>query len=61
MSNLQDLLEYISASPTLLLFGAGPSCELGLPSWNLLAQKVYCELRGCAKITLHFLAGISQL
>ena len=40
MSNLFDVLEYITEGPTLLLFGNGPSCELGLPAWKSLAEKI---------------------
>jgi hypothetical protein len=43
MSNLFDILEYITEGPTLLLFGAGPSCEVGLPGWKSLTEKILNE------------------
>jgi hypothetical protein len=43
MSTLFDILEYITEGPTLLLFGAGPSCELGLPGWKSLTEKILIE------------------
>ena len=45
MSNLFDVLEYITEGPTLLLFGAGPSCEIGLPAWRSLARKILKEFK----------------
>lgn len=44
MISLYDILEYITSAPTLLLFGAGPSCEIGIPDCKLLAAKVLTEV-----------------
>jgi len=44
MLNLTAILEYIYTGPTLLLYGAGLSNELGLPTWSKLALNVLKNL-----------------
>jgi hypothetical protein len=40
----RDLVRAINSGGCFALVGAGPSCELGLPSWKQLAQKVVTGL-----------------
>ena len=53
MISLYDILEYITTGPTLLLFGAGPSCEVGIPDWKSFAAKVLMGVNISDRPTLH--------
>lgn len=44
MLNLTEILEYIYTGPTLLLYGAGLSNELGLPTWSNLVFNIIKEI-----------------
>ncbi len=35
------LIKAINSENCFVLVGAGPSCEMGYPSWGILAEKTY--------------------
>ena len=41
----RDLVRAINSGRAFALVGAGPSCELGVPSWENLAQRVVDKLQ----------------
>jgi hypothetical protein len=51
MLTISQVLEYIYTGPTLLLYGAGLSNELGLPTWKGLVELVLKEISNIDKIT----------
>jgi hypothetical protein len=44
MVTIADLAEYVITGRPLLLFGAGPSAELGFPTWRQLAERLSLRL-----------------
>jgi len=45
---MYELVEYLSRGPCLVIVGAGPSSEIGLPDWQGLAEEVLTALRTVA-------------
>ncbi|MDP2303972.1 MAG: Sir2 family NAD-dependent protein deacetylase [Ignavibacteria bacterium] len=42
---MEDLINYINSGNCFALVGAGPSCEIGLPSWKQLADGIYSDMK----------------
>ena len=58
MTSLTDLAVYLSTGRCIAWIGAGPSIELGLPSWDDLAKTIVTE---CQRIPKRDIAAIQKL
>jgi len=45
LTKMYELVEYLSRGPCVVIVGAGPSSEIGLPDWQGLAEEVLTALR----------------
>jgi hypothetical protein len=53
MATIADLTEFVITGRPLLLFGAGPSAELGFPTWRQLAETIALQLAPDAPVARH--------
>ena len=42
---MYELIDYLLKDECLVFVGAGPSCEVGLPNWQKLTEKILVEVR----------------